>query len=193
MRNALFQTHNLNISGGGENNYYFISGGYQDQGSNFIGNGGSGADFGYQKYNLRLNQTSIVGRLKANLILNYTKTRNKTNSVGNNNIFADANRVPYNYNWKDSAGNYLTNPVASQYNEYGVLEKGGFNQSDVDEIFASINGQFDITKDLKLTGVFGSTIYNGNNFYRRIQVNYLPAGVYGDDRAVSDNNSKTCS
>ena len=190
LKNALFQTHNLSISGGGENNFYFISGGYQNQGSNFIGNGGSGDDFGYQKYNVRLNQTSIIGKLKANLILSYTKTRNKTNSVGNNNIFADANRVPWNYNWKDSAGNYLTNPVASQYNEYGVLEKGGFNQSDVDEIFASVNGQFDITKDLKLTGVFGSTMFNSNNFYRRTQVNYLPAGVYGDDRAVSDNNFK---
>ncbi|MEO6549917.1 MAG: SusC/RagA family TonB-linked outer membrane protein, partial [Ferruginibacter sp.] len=190
LRNALFQTHNLSISGGSENNYYFLSGGYQDQGSNFIGNGGAGAGFGYQKYNLRLNQTSIIGRLKANLILNYTKTRNKTNSVGDNNIFADANRVPLNYNWKDSLGNYLTNPVASQYNEYGVLEQGGFNQSDADEIFGNINGQFSITKDLKLTGVFGGTIYNGNNFYRRTQVDYLPAGVYGNDLAVSDNNFK---
>ncbi|RYY69745.1 MAG: TonB-dependent receptor [Chitinophagaceae bacterium] len=190
LRNALMQTHNLSISGGGENSYYFISGGYQNQESNFIGNGGQGAGFGYQKYNLRLNQTSIIGRLKANVILNYTKTRNKTNSVGDNNIFADANRVPYNYSWKDSAGNYLTNPVASQYNEYGVLEKGGYNQSDVDEFFANINGQLKITENLKLNAVVGGTIFNGNNFYRRIQVNYLPAGVYGDDRAVIDNNFK---
>jgi TonB-linked SusC/RagA family outer membrane protein len=190
LRNALFQTHNLSISGGGENNYYFISGGYQNQGSNFIGNGGSGNGFGYQKYNLRLNQTTIKGRFKANIILNYTKSRNKTNSVGDNNIFADANRVPLNYSWKDSAGNYLTNPVASQYNEYGVLERGGFNQSDVDEFFANLNGQLSITKDIKLTGVFGGSIFNGNNFYRRIQVDYLPAGVYGNDRAVADNNFK---
>ncbi len=190
LRDALFQTHNLSISGGSENSYYFISGGYQDQGSNFIGNGGSGAGFGYQKYNLRLNQTTIKGKFKGNVILNYTKSRNKTNSVGDNNIFADANRVPLNYSWKDSAGNYLTNPVASQYNEYGVLEKGGFNQSDVDEFFANINGQLSITNDIKLTGVFGGTIYNGNNFYRRIQVDYLPAGVYGNDRAVIDNNFK---
>ena len=75
LKNAVLQNHNLNISGGGENSYYFISGGYQNQGSNFIGNGGEGADFGYQKYNLRLNQTSIIGRLKANIILNYTKTK----------------------------------------------------------------------------------------------------------------------
>ena len=87
-----------------------------------------------------MNETSVIGRLKANIILNYTKTRNKTNTVGDNNIFADANRVPLNFNWKDSSGNYLTNSVASQYNEYGVLEKGGYNQADNDEIFGNING-----------------------------------------------------
>lgn len=190
LRNAPLQRHNLSIAGGGENSSYYISGGYQDQGSNFIGNGGSGADFGYQKYNLRLNQTSNIGKLRTNIILSYTKTRNKTNSVGDNNIFADANRVPANFNWQDSAGNYLTNSVASQYNEYGILEKGGFNQSDNDEIFGNFNGQLSITKDLRLTGVFGGTITNGSNFFRRTQVNYLPSGVYGDDRATLDNNNK---
>ena len=105
-------------------------------------------------------------------------------------FFADANRVPLNYSWQDSAGNYLTNPVASQYNEYGVLEQGGFNQSDVDELFATINGQLKITNNIKLTGVFGGTTFNSTNFYRRKEVNYLPAGVYGDDHAVSDNNYK---
>ena len=191
LKNAAMQTHNLSISGGSENSYYFISGGYQNQGSNLIGNGGSGSDFGYKKYNLRLNQTTIIGKLKANVILSYTKSINKSNSVGDNNVFADANRVPLNYNWKDSAGNYLTNPVASQYNEYGVLEKGGSNLADNDEIFGNLNGQFNITKDLKLTGVFGGTINNSGSFYRRVQVNYLPAGVYGDDHAVLDNNSRS--
>ena len=109
MQNAPLQSHNISISGGGATNSYFISAGYQNQKSNLIGNGGTGMPFGYTKYNLRLNQTSVIGKLRANIILNYTKTRNKTNSVGDNNIFADANRVPLNFNWKDSAGNYLTN------------------------------------------------------------------------------------
>jgi TonB-linked SusC/RagA family outer membrane protein len=191
LKQAPLQSHNVSMSGGSENSSYYVSAGYQNQGSNLIGNGGSGADFGYQKYNLRLNQTSVVGKFRANIILNYTKTRNKTNSVGNNNIFADANRVPHNYNWQDADGNYLTNPVASQYNEYGVLEKGGFNQADNDEIFGAFNGQLSITKDLKLTGQFGGTVQNNGSFYRRVQVNYLPAGVYGDDRAVLDGNSKS--
>jgi uncharacterized alkaline shock family protein YloU len=71
------------------------------------------------------------------------------------------------------------------------LEKGGFNQADNDEIFGAFNGQLSITKDLKLTGQFGGTVQNNGSFYRRVQVNYLPAGVYGDDRAVLDGNSKS--
>lgn len=191
LKQAPQQSQNVSLQGGSDNSSYYISAGYQNQGSNLIGNGGSGADFGYQKYNLRLNQTSVIGKLRTNIILNYTKTRNKTNSVGDNNIFADANRVPHNYKWQDADGNYLTNPIASQYNEYGVLEKGGYNQADNDEIFGAFNGQLSITKDLKLTGEFGGTIQNNGTFFRRTQVNYLPAGVYGNDLTVLDGNSKS--
>ncbi|HKG06409.1 MAG TPA: TonB-dependent receptor [Pedobacter sp.] len=190
LHNAPQQSHNVSVSGGGESSAYYISAGYQDQKSNLIGNGGSGADFGFTKYNLRLNETSVIGKLRANFILNYTKTRNKTNTVGNNNIFADANRVPANFSWQDENGNYLTNEVASEYNELGVLERGGANQSDNDQVFGSFNGQFNITEDIKVTGIFGGTLNNNNNFFRRIQVNYVPSGVYGSDRTVFDNNRK---
>lgn len=191
LYNAPLQSHNLSIAGGSDHSAYYISGGYQNQMSNLIGNGGSGDKFGFQKYDLRLNQTSQIGILKVNVILAYTKTRNKTNSVGDNNIFADANRVPHNYSWTDASGNFLTNPVASQYNEYGVLEKGGYNQADNDQIFGNLNGTLSITKDLHLTGVFGGTIENDGNFFRRTQVNYIPSGVYGNDLTTWSNNSKS--
>jgi TonB-linked SusC/RagA family outer membrane protein len=191
LYNAPLQTQNISIAGGGENSYFFISGGYQDQMSNFNGNGGSGDKFGFQKYNFRLNQTAIVGRFKFNGILEYTKSRNKTNSVGDNNIIADADRVPANYSWTDAQGNFLTNPVASQYNEYGVLKKGGYNQADNDRIFGNLNGVLSITNDLKLTGVFGGTIQNNGNFFRRTEVNYIPSGVYGNDFTTFDNNAKS--
>lgn len=191
LRNAPQQQHTLNISGGGDKNSYYISGGYRDQGSNLIGNGGSGKPFGYQIYNLRLNQSSIIGPLRTNVIISYTKTRNKTNTVGDNNIFADANRVPLNYSWTDSSGKFLTNDVASQYNEYGVLKQGGYGQSDNDEIFGNFNAQLTLAKGLKLTGVFGGTLNSYSFFFRRQLVNYVPAGIYGDDKTVFDNNSKS--
>lgn len=191
LYDAPLQTQNVSISGGGETSSYFISGGYQNQLSNFIGNGGSGDKFGYQKYNFRMNQTSVIGKFKLNGILEYTKTRNKTNSVGDNNIIADANRVPANYSWTDAQGNFLTNPVASQYNEYGVLKQGGWDQADNDRVFGNLNGTLTITKELKLTGVFGGTIENNGNFFRRTEVNYVPAGVYGNDLTTFDNNAKS--
>lgn len=187
LKNAPLQSENMSISGGGENSSYFISAGYQDQGSNLIGNGGSGGDFGYKKYNLRLNQTAIVGKFKFNVVLSYVKSQNKTNTVGDNNIFADANRVPINYSWQDANGNYLTNPIASQYNEKGVLEHGGYGLTNNDQLFGNLNGTLNITKDLKLTGIFGGTINDNSQFFRREQVNYLPSGVYGDDHTVFDN------
>lgn len=191
LKDAPFQTHNLSISGGGETNSYFISAGYKSQGNNLIGNGGSGADFGYQKYNLRLSQTSIIGKLKVNTVISYNKNKNKTTSGYEQIIFADANRVPYDYNWQDSSGHYLTNPIASQYNAMGILEKGGYNQSNNDQLFGNLNLTFDVTKDLILTGIFGGTLINNSYFYRSIQVDNVPSGVSGSDRTVRNNSSKS--
>ncbi|MGN6181642.1 MAG: TonB-dependent receptor, partial [Mucilaginibacter sp.] len=191
LHDAPLLSQNINVTGGGESSSYFIGAGYQNQMSNIIGNGGSGSDFGYQKYNLRLNQTTNIGKFKFNAILNYTKSRNKTNASGDNNIFADANRVPSNYNWQDAQGNYLTNPVSSQFNQLGILKNGGFNQFDGDEIFGNLNGTLTIIKGLTLTGVFGGTLDNNGNSYRDIEQHYLPQGVSGDDRSVNDNNTKS--
>lgn len=191
LHDAPLLSQSVNVTGGGENSSYFIGAGYQNQMSNIVGNGGSGSDFGYQKYNLRLNQTTNIGKFKFNAILNYTKSRNKTNASGDNNIFADANRVPSNYNWQDAQGNYLTNPVSSQFNQLGILKNGGFNQFDGDEIFGNLNGTLTIIKGLTLTGVFGGTLDNNGNSYRDIEQHYLPQGVSGDDRTVSDDNTKS--
>jgi len=191
LYNAPLQSQNISVTGGGETNSYFVSAGYQNQMSNIVGNGGSGPDYGYQKYNLRFNQTSIIGKFKFNAILNYTKTRNKTNTYGDNNLFADANRVPANYNFQDAAGDYITNPVSSQYNVLGALREGGFGQSDNDEIFGNLNGTLSITKDLKLTAVFGGTLDNNGNFYNTKEVDFVPSGSYGNDLNVTDGNTKT--
>jgi TonB-linked SusC/RagA family outer membrane protein len=190
--NAPLQSHNLSVSGGGETNSYFISGGYQDQMNLFVGNGGSGSNYGYQKYNLRLNQTSIIGRFKFNAILNYTKSRNKTTAANEGFTIADANRVPSNFNWQDANGNYLTNPVSSQQNALGLLREGGFNQTDYDEVFGNLNGTLTITKDLKLTGVFGGTLDNNGSFYNDKAVDFLPAGTSANnDLTVNDGNYKS--
>lgn len=191
LKTAPFQTHNLSISGGGENSSYFISGGYQNQESNLIGNGGSGPDFGYQNYNLRLNQSATKGKLKVNTILNYNKNRNKTTSQTLGNVFADANRLPYQYNFQDTAGNYLTNPISSQVNVLGVLKQGGYNQTDNDQVFGNFNATLNVTNDIKLTGIVGGTIINNSSVFRSIELDYVTSGVSGNDRRTRDNSLKS--
>ncbi|WP_419789111.1 TonB-dependent receptor [Mucilaginibacter sp. X5P1] len=186
LKNAPLISENAAVSGGGATNSYFISGGYQNQGSNIVGNGGSGADYGYQKYNLRMNQTSIIGKFKVNLILSYDKNRNKTNTVGDNNLFADADRVPYNYSWQDANGNYLTNPVSSQFNVLGAVREGGYNQTDNDEFFGTLKGELNISNNFKLTGIIGGTVTDNSTFGRTIQVNDVPTGVSGNNTPVYD-------
>ena len=185
LQSAPQQLHNISITGGGATSSYLISAGLQDQRSNFVG-----PSYGYKKYNLRLNQLSVIGKLRVNTILNYVKSNNKSHSNADWVIFADADRVPLNYSFQDADGNYLTNPVASQYNVKSVLEQGGYYQSDNDQFFANLNAEFSITKDLKLTGIFGGTLNANNAFFRRLQVNNYPAGVYGNDRTVYDNSFK---
>ena len=191
LKDAPMATQNISITGGGETTSYFISAGYQNQASNLVGNGGVGSEFGYKKYNLRLNETSYIGNLKVDVNLSYNKNRNKTHTATEQFVFADADRVPYNYSWQDSAGNFLTNPIASQYNVKGALEKGGYSLSDNDQVFGNIDGTFDITDYLKITGKFGGTLIDNGTFFRRMQVNDVPTGVYGDDRTVFNNNYKS--
>ncbi|WP_419800942.1 TonB-dependent receptor [Mucilaginibacter sp.] len=188
LHNAPLLSENVAITGGGPTSSYFISGGYQNQLSNIIGNGGSGANYGYDKYNLRMNQTTNIGKLRVNLILSYNRNENKSNTAGDNNIFADANRVPYNYNWQDNQGRYLTNQVASEFNVLNTAQNGGYNLSTGDEFFGSLNAQFNVTKDIKLTGIMGATLTDAGTFIRRIQVYDYPSGTSNTDRAVFNNN-----
>lgn len=184
VRDASQQSHNITVSGGGASSTYLFSAGILDQKNNFIG------DYGYKRYNIRLNQTNEIGRLKLSTILSYVKVLNKDHSFNSGTLIVDASRVPSYYSFQDSAGNYLTNPVSAQFNPKAILERGGYREYDNDEIFGNISAELAITRDLKIRGVFGGTIKANHQFGRRLQVNFIPGGVYGDDREVLDENFK---
>jgi len=185
LHDAPQQTHNLSIAGGGETNTYMLSVGYLDQNSNFIG-----PDYGLQRYNLRFNQSVEWGDFKLNTIIGYARNRIKDHSTISGNLIVDAGRVPLYYNFQDSAGNYLTNPVSAQFNPKGILEKGGYRQLDNNEFFGNFSGEYAITHDLKIRGVFGGTVTNNSTFGRTLEVDFLPSSSYGQDRSVSDYNDK---
>ena len=70
MQSSMQQTYNVNVSGGSENTTYMFSAGYFDQESNFVGPG-----FGKQRYNLRSNIVTELGRFKLSSILFVNKLK----------------------------------------------------------------------------------------------------------------------
>jgi TonB-linked SusC/RagA family outer membrane protein len=186
VQDAGQQSHNITVSGGGATSTYLLSAGYLDQGNNFIG-----PNYGYKRYNIRLNQSSEIGKLKLNTILSYVKVQNKDHSYVAGTLLVDASRVPLYYSFQDSAGNYLTNPVSAQFNPKAILEKGGYRKSNDDEVFGNFSAEYPVIRDLKIRGVFGGTIRANHTFGRRNQLNFIPGGIYGDDREVFDNNFKS--
>ncbi len=186
LRNAAQQSHTASVAGGGANNTYMVSLGYLNQDNNLVG-----PDYGYKRYNIRLNQTTDIGRLKINTILSYVKVQGKDHSYNTGTLVVDAGRVPLYYSFRDSLGNYLTNPVSAQFNPKAILEEGGYRKSNDDEIFGNLNAEFALTKDLKIRGVFGGTVRSNATFGRRYNLKFIPAGSYGDDLEVYNSNFKS--
>jgi len=175
------QSHNVSVSGGGQNSTYLFSLGGLDQQSNFVG-----PDYGYKRYNVRLSLTSDYGILKLGGTLSYARTTLKDNTFGNGFLLADAERTPTNYQMKDSLGRYLTNNILTQFNPLGILEAGGYSLNTNDDVFGNINAEIAVTSHFKLRGVFGGNVHNNHGFLRRKQVDFYPQGIYGDDRTTAD-------
>ena len=175
------QSHTLSVAGGGDNSTYLLSAGYVNQSSNFVG-----PDYGYQRYNFRVSATSEYGILKVGGTLSYTHDNLNQNSYGNGFLMADAERTPTNYQMQDSLGRYLTNAVLTQFNPLGILQQGGYNQVNNDDIFGNVNGEIKVAKGLSIKGVFGGDVLHNHSFLRVKQVDFYPQGVYGSDRTTGD-------
>ncbi len=181
LHTAPQQSHNLTLSGGGENSTYLLSVGGVDQSSNFVG-----PNYGYRRYNLRLAATSQYGILKAGGTLAYSHDELKENSFGNGFLMADAERTPTNFSMKDSLGRYLTNTVLTQFNPLGILQKGGYALTTNDDVSGNINAEITLFKGFSLKGVFGGDVVWNHYFKRVMQVDFYPQGVYGNDRTTGD-------
>lgn len=186
LKDAMQQSHNVTLKGGGNNSTFLLSLGAFDQQSNF-----AGPDYGYKRYNIRLNQTTEIGRLKVNAILSYAKVDNKDHTSSTANLVVDAGRVPLYYNFRDSDGNYLTNAVSAELNPLAILENGGFRKYNNDEIFGSLTAGLEIIEGLKIVGVAGGNITANNAFERQFPLKFLPGGAFGSDSYVGESNFKS--
>ncbi|NQD71611.1 TonB-dependent receptor [Sphingobacterium shayense] len=165
LQTAIQQNHNVTVSGGGENSTYLFSGGFFDQGSNFVGD-----NYGIQRYNLRSNVSAEFGIFKLNSILAYT--RNNNNATTAANAIINSSRIPsyYYYRMQADNGRYLVNNALTDQNPLAELREGGNQKHDNDYFNANLSLDVKLLDGLKLRGVFGADIYSDHRFIRRRQV-----------------------
>jgi len=186
VQEALQQNHSLAISGGNENTTYRVSLGYTDEKNIFVG-----PSKGLKRYNYRVNLTSEFEKFRIETTLSYAKQKIKDHSFNTSTLMVDAFRTPLYYTQKDEEGNYLTNDVLGQFNPLGVLEQGGFRHYDNDDLFGSLSLQYAITDKFKIRGVFGGRLYNNSLYARTTRVDFIPGGVYGENRNTRDEMRKS--
>ena len=186
VKEALQQNHSLAISGGNENTTYRVSLGYTDEKNIFVG-----PSKGLKRYNYRVNLTSEFEKFRIETTLSYAKQKIKDHSFNTATLMVDAFRTPLYYTQKDEDGNYLTNDVLGQFNPLGVLEQGGFRNYDNDDLFGSLSLQYAITDQFKIRGVFGGRLYNNSLYSRTKRVDFVPGGVYGENRDTRDETRKS--
>ncbi len=186
VEQAFQQNHSFSISGGNENTTYRASLGYTDEKNIFVG-----PEKGLKRYNYRINLTSEFEKFRLETTLAYSKQKIKDHSFSTGTLMVDAFRTPLYYRQKDEEGNYLTNDVLAQFNPLGILEQGGFRHYDNDDLFGSLSLQYAITDNFKIRGVFGGRLYNNSLYSRTKRVDFVPGGVYGENRDTRDEMRKS--
>ncbi len=144
------QSHNLSVTGGTKNLSYMASLGFLDQNSLF-----KGPDYGYNRYNGRLNiQHQVTDRLKVGATAQFTRNKIKDHAYWTEWIIEQCNRMPAIYEIKNEDGTY-TYPSGSNSNSLERLEKGGYRQSINDDISGTIDASFRIADGLALNATVG--------------------------------------
>jgi len=167
FRTALQQNYNVSVSGGANKTTYMVSVGYYDQQSNYVGN----SDFGIQRYNLRSNLTTEVGRFKFEALMAFT--RNNSISTTGSSLEINASRIPnYSYYKLKDQGKYLINDVVSDFNPLGELESGGTNKYRNNDFNGSLTAEMKIIDGLKLRGLIGVDVQGQHRYTRTREVAY---------------------
>ena len=138
-------SHNLSVTGGNAQLSYLASLGYTDQESMF-----KGPDYGYQRYNARLNVShKLSNNFTLNLTSQYARNDIKEHAYWTDWIIEQANRMPPIYNIKNEDGTY-TYPSGSNSNSLQRLEEGGYRKNANEELLGTLQAEWEIIKGLKL-------------------------------------------
>lgn len=187
LQNALQQNYNFSISGGNTNTTYMVSAGYLNQESNFVGN------YGIERYNFRTNLNTEFGKFKVGAIMAYNRGNQNAPNSSAGTLIVDGGRIPnyYYYKMKAPNGHYLVNDVLSEFNPLGILEAGGFQKKDEDNIVGSLNGEFEIFKGLKAKGLMGIDLSANHRYIRGIQVPFYASETATEANKFANANRPT--
>lgn len=156
------QSHNLSVTGGTKTLSYMASLGYLDQNSLF-----KGPDYGYNRYNGRLNiQHQVTDRLKVGATAQFTRNRIDDHAYWTDWIIEQCNRMPAIYEIKNEDGTY-TYPSGSNSNSLERLETGGYRRSVNDDISGTIDASFRIADGLALNATVGGRTLNNTTHENR--------------------------
>lgn len=178
---ALQQDYNASISGGSEKSSYMLSFGFHDQNSNYKAD----KDYGAERYNMRANISTEIGRLHLTGIMAFTRN----NSLGIRSVnLANAMRIPsyYYYNALSSDGTkYLVNDVVNDFTPLGQINSGSFNKNRNNALTTSVNAELKLVDGLKLRGVLGVDIMNSARFTRNFAQTYWPSEDAAEPRLTN--------
>ncbi|SHG30502.1 TonB-linked outer membrane protein, SusC/RagA family [Pedobacter caeni] len=154
--NALQQTHNISVTGGGENSAYLFSAGYaNDNGVFKYGKNNS------DRYNLRMNYDfKLLDKINV-------QTRNSFNNeiVREPSSLADVmSNSPRLFNFvplRNTTGQYYT--YQGYINPVQQLEEGGMRESNSNAFSFNVKADVEILKGLKITGQAGVNTGNYND------------------------------
>ena len=150
-------SHNVSMTGGNDQLSYMASLGYLDQSSMF-----KGPDYGYKRYNARLNVShKVTNNFTLNLTSQFARNDIKEHAYWTEWIIEQANRMPPIYPIKNEDGSY-NYPAGSNSNGLQRLEEGGYRQNVNDELLGTIQAEWEVYKGLKLIGSAGGRVWNNN-------------------------------
>lgn len=156
-RNSPQSSHNVSMTGGNDQLSYMASLGYLDQNSMF-----KGPDYGYKRYNARLNVShKVTKNFTLNLTSQFARNDIKEHAYWTEWMIEQANRMPPIYPIKNEDGTY-NYPAGSNSNALQRLEEGGYRQNVNDELLGTIQAEWEVYKGLKLIGSAGGRVWNNN-------------------------------
>ena len=154
-RNSPQSSHSVSMTGGNDQLSYMASLGYLDQSSMFMG-----PDYGYKRYNARLNVShKVTKNFTLNLTSQFARNDIKEHAYWTEWIIEQANRMPPIYPIKNEDGSY-NYPAGSNSNGLQRLEEGGYRQNVNDELLGTIQAEWEVYKGLKLIGSAGGRVWN---------------------------------